>query len=477
MKKKWWQVLAMTTALGVTPVFATPTEAAFSDVKSTNSHKPAIDALAQRGIVSGFEDGTYRPSATITRGQVAKVLAKVMDLDTTNVDNPNFSDVPVGHAYYKEIAALQNAQIISGFTDGTYRSGRGLTREQMARMLVNGFGLTYNDSPLPFSDVVMGSEAHYLVGSLYEYGITEGRTRDTFDLASTVTRGQLASFVHRTEQALAKRETIKLAPKDFYVDFLDAYTYELDEPMITLQQIGDTIVIEALRPGTTTLFLDGYRLSDDYFEYAFSQKYTVTITDVNGDLQMELTEDDSLTPGSTLFSVQDIGFVPENVTITTLAGEPLNEKMYKLQYHATEEVYELLMFDVGQYIATFTSADGKTQRAGVVSEFGEAELIIFDSMERDNVTIPYSQLGFKPVKVEYEQFTGVMFKEPVVTSDIGEQAFTIRHAIVGDAMFGFKLTGENGQVMYIQGASYQTAGITTIEYTVVSEEDMESGIF
>lgn len=477
MTKKWWQAAAMATVLGVTTLLATPAEASFSDVKTSNSHKVAIDALTKAGVLRGFEDGTFRPSVTITRGQVAKVLSGVLTLNTQNVENPNFSDIPMGHAYYREIAALANAGIISGFTDGTYRPGGGLTREQMARMLVNAYGLTYNFSDLPFSDVVKNSEAHMLVGALYEYGITTGRTPTIFDLASSVTRGQLATFVYRTTQLMDDLVTLELSPDAFYVDALDAYTYELEEPVISLRQAGHRIIVEALRPGKTLLFLDGYHETDEYYEYAFSQKYAVTVGERNGQLTIEMEEDDSLTPGSTIFSADEIGFAPKQVTLQTLSGELIDTSMYALQYHVEEQVYELMLFEAGEYIATFTDGSGKSQRAGIISEMGETELYVYDALERNTARVTFSDLGFKPVKVEYEQFTGMLFKEPVVTGSIETDAFIIRHAMVGDAMFSYKLTGASGDVMYIQGASYQTAGITTIEYTVVTPEEMASGIF
>ena len=46
--------------------------------------------LASRGIVKGFEDGTFKPSQSVTRGQMAKVLAMTLELDIENVKNPGF---------------------------------------------------------------------------------------------------------------------------------------------------------------------------------------------------------------------------------------------------------------------------------------------------------------------------------------------------------------------------------------------------
>lgn len=477
MKKKWFRAAVMTVALTLTATVATPVNAAFSDVVPSNSHKQAIDTLAAQGIIQGFEDGTYRPNKAVTRGQAAKILVKVMDLNTDGVENPNFSDVPVGHAYYKEIAVLKEAGVIQGFTDGTFRSGRSVTREQLARMLVNAFALSYNDSALPFSDVLDGSEAHYYIGALYENRITIGQTKQAFDLYSPVTRGQFATFIHRVQQVMDKRAIQRLRAEDFNVTFIDTYTYEVEEPVIVLHQSADGVVVEALREGTATLMIDGYRESEAYMEYVFSQKYNVVVTSKEGRLTMTIEEDDSVSPASMLFDVSEVGFMPSDITIKTLSGDVLSEDAYDLRYYEDSKLYELVMYEVGQYIVTFTNEAGLTQRAGLVSEFGEMELVIFSAYERSEAAIPFKEIGFTPTSMEYEQFTGAMFSEAVVKGEIGTHSFNIFHTMVGDAMFAFKLYGENGEVAFIQGASYQTAGVTTIEYVLVSEEEMESGIF
>lgn len=476
MKKFWFNTLAMTLAVTMTVCAVTPASAGFSDVVPANSHHTAIEALQKQGIIQGFEDGTYRPGVIVTRGQAVKTLVKLMDLDTSNVENPNFSDVPVGHAYYKEIAALENAQIINGFTDGSFRSGRGVTREQMARMLAKAFALSYQNTPLPFSDVIVDSEAHPYIGALYEHKITIGKD-GMFDLYSPVTRGQFATFIYRAQQVMEKRVVKRLRPSDFNVTFLDGYVFGPDDPVAIMHRSGDDLVVEGLREGKSTLAISAYRETDEYIEYVFSQNYEITVTETNGKLEMTIEEDESISPASIIFDVMDIGFIPSDVTIESISGEKLDESLYEFTYYEESELFELTMYDVGQYIVTFKNEAGVTKRAGLVSEFGEVELNMYHAYEQSEAAISFRDLGFKPAKVEYEQFTGALFNEHVVNWEIGASSFNIFHAAVGDAMFAFKLFGDNGEVVFIQGVSYQVAGLTAIEYVIVSEEEMETGIF
>ena len=66
--------------VAVAPVHTNANEVkvtSFSDVKNIESHHfyESVMDLASRGIVKGFEDGTFKPSQSVTRGQMAKVLA------------------------------------------------------------------------------------------------------------------------------------------------------------------------------------------------------------------------------------------------------------------------------------------------------------------------------------------------------------------------------------------------------------------
>lgn len=65
----------------------------FTDLTTKNQYYNDIMNLAQRGIIKGFPDNTFGTYKEITRGQAAKILAKVLELDTENVTDPGFVDV------------------------------------------------------------------------------------------------------------------------------------------------------------------------------------------------------------------------------------------------------------------------------------------------------------------------------------------------------------------------------------------------
>lgn len=92
----------------------------FTDVPSSKHFAEAVYDLVERNIIGGYPDGTFKPGNTISRGQAAAIIAKMIKLDMSSVKNPGFKDVTTANGYYKAIAALAEKGIISGYGDGRY---------------------------------------------------------------------------------------------------------------------------------------------------------------------------------------------------------------------------------------------------------------------------------------------------------------------------------------------------------------------
>lgn len=122
-------------AIGVTGVSAE--ETIFTDVTANHPYAEAISTLTAAGIVVGFGDGTFKPDATVTRGQAAKMIAGTLKLDTVNVQNPNFKDVKTTDHFYGSISALVATGFVKGFADDTFRTTEKITHAQLASILTN----------------------------------------------------------------------------------------------------------------------------------------------------------------------------------------------------------------------------------------------------------------------------------------------------------------------------------------------------
>jgi hypothetical protein len=121
-----------------------PATPSFSDVSADSVHALNIGALEVAGITTGCGEGRYCPSLPLTRAQVATMLARTFDLEPD--PEIGFSDVPEDSVHAPGISALASTGVVTGYADGTFRPSLALTRAQLATMLFRAIGL---DGPLP----------------------------------------------------------------------------------------------------------------------------------------------------------------------------------------------------------------------------------------------------------------------------------------------------------------------------------------
>ena len=99
----------------------------------SNTHEAGIAAVTTAGIAKGYPDGTFRPQAALSRGQMATLLTSALDLPASE---HHFTDV-AGTTHEAGIAAVTTGGIAKGYPDGTFRPQAALSRGQMATLLDN----------------------------------------------------------------------------------------------------------------------------------------------------------------------------------------------------------------------------------------------------------------------------------------------------------------------------------------------------
>ncbi|MBW3110891.1 S-layer homology domain-containing protein [Bacillus sp. MCCB 382] len=180
----------------VAATVAAPVASAFSDVKEDTYYYEAVKFLTEQGIVDGFPDNTFRPDQQVTRGQMAKFIAKALDLDTTSVKGSHFTDIE-GNRFHTYISVLSEKGIIEGFEDRTFRPNEPVKRSEAAKFLAKAYDLDENFN-VSFDDVKKGKWYAGYIGALVEHGITLGKTSTLFDPDGTVKRKEMAAFIYRS---------------------------------------------------------------------------------------------------------------------------------------------------------------------------------------------------------------------------------------------------------------------------------------
>ncbi|MFJ7734634.1 S-layer homology domain-containing protein [Lysinibacillus sp. NPDC097231] len=221
---------------GIAVVVPPPQKAAaatspFTDIDQYSSHYNEILNLYSQGVINGFADNTFRPNENVTRGQAAKMLVKVLKLDTKNVQDPYYKDVPKSNEFYKYVAALQNAGIMSGNANGTFMPNEVITRGELAKILVLGFNLevsaNYNNI---FKDVNSQSSNAMYIQTLVDLGITEGTT-PTFSPFNAVTREQFAYFIVQSQEKKNNATSFKITGVEDDIVYINGDKYTVPESL------------------------------------------------------------------------------------------------------------------------------------------------------------------------------------------------------------------------------------------------------
>ncbi|MBW3658821.1 MAG: S8 family serine peptidase, partial [Actinobacteria bacterium] len=180
--------------------------AGFSDVTG-GVHEDAIDCLVHLDITKGIGDGRYGPSLSVSRGQMAGFLARLVrvsggSLPTSNPDA--FSD-DEGTTHEAAIDALAAVGIVSGTVDGRYEPSKPVNRAQMASFLARTYahvaGQPLPDGPDAFPDDD-GNTHEDNIDRVAAAGIATGGTDGDYDPELDVRRDQMASFLVRLVQVL-----------------------------------------------------------------------------------------------------------------------------------------------------------------------------------------------------------------------------------------------------------------------------------
>lgn len=137
------KTLAVVLAFAMILSFGAISTFAYSDVEASTTTGEAVSILSNLGILSGFEDGTFRPDETVTRAQMASIIVRTLGYDSQAVSSAGstvFSDVAADHWASGYINVAQAQGIISGYGNGMFGPEDKVTYEQAVKMIVSALG-------------------------------------------------------------------------------------------------------------------------------------------------------------------------------------------------------------------------------------------------------------------------------------------------------------------------------------------------
>ncbi|SDJ23583.1 S-layer homology domain-containing protein, partial [Alteribacillus bidgolensis] len=254
----------------------------FSDVTEDFWAEEEIEFLAEKGIISGYDDGTFRPNESVIRSQAASMIVEALGLDTTDRPPSDFSDIDENFHAYKMAATVQDEGIITG-RDGAFMPNDTLTRGQMAAVLNRSFD--FSNGQVYFADINEDYVFYQDIANIAKARVTTGYEKgNTFRPNGNTTRAQFSVFLARAlddsspafsnidSAAYLALESVGENHEDFITSELVQFIYteskNLSLPRSASDQwlLGESVEQEHSQPGDVVFFQGTYLMSGIYID-------------------------------------------------------------------------------------------------------------------------------------------------------------------------------------------------------------------
>lgn len=159
---------------------------------------PTETAASHKAFMTGYTDGTARPDKTITRKEAVTLIARICDDFDENkaYTSSTFSDVADGAWYKKYVDYVVEKGYVTGYSDGTFRPDKEINREEFSTILfrLGGFEV---DVSKTFTDVPESHWAKNNISTLAAKGIITGYSDGTFGLGKSIKRAEAVTMLNR----------------------------------------------------------------------------------------------------------------------------------------------------------------------------------------------------------------------------------------------------------------------------------------
>ncbi|MEK5034690.1 S-layer homology domain-containing protein [Paenibacillus sp. FSL R7-0302] len=181
----------------------------FADVEK-HWAKNAVNDMGSRLVINGVNESTFNPNADITRAEFAAIIVRGLGLKLGE-GAAKFADVPANSWYAAAVGTASGAGLITGFEDGTFRPGDRITREQAMNILAKAMkltGLAEQTGTVDTAGVLAGFTDASRTGAWAKdslalaasAGLITGRSGNKLEAKANVTRAEVAVLIQRLLQ-------------------------------------------------------------------------------------------------------------------------------------------------------------------------------------------------------------------------------------------------------------------------------------
>ena len=168
----------------------------FPDTRLTNLEGISASELYRRGVIGGYPDGEFKGNREVNRAEAAKFLLLARFGTVSEIqNNGKFPDVKDGEWYVPFVVTAANKGIISGYPDGVFRPQNTVNTAEFLKMLSLTFGLSENLS-YSYTDVRSTDWFAPYAGVAQKYTLFPGRTT-RLNPSANLTRKEVAIAIYQ----------------------------------------------------------------------------------------------------------------------------------------------------------------------------------------------------------------------------------------------------------------------------------------
>lgn len=193
----------------------------FSDVAPGDANFVSINYLKENGLVTGYDDGTFRPLQEVNRAEALKML--FLALKGPQTKNPaafSFKDVRKNDWYYQYLLDAWNNFLVTGYPDGLFHPEKTINLAESLKIILKQDGDTIpaSVSNPPYSDVTVTSWfAPYAQVAKQLTLVQESRCDGSLNPSKNMSRGNFAELLYRVIQS---RRNTQFGRATWYADSL-----------------------------------------------------------------------------------------------------------------------------------------------------------------------------------------------------------------------------------------------------------------
>ncbi|HHY11077.1 MAG TPA: S-layer homology domain-containing protein, partial [Firmicutes bacterium] len=212
----------------------------------------AIIRWVDRGIVKGYEDGTFGPDRFIKRAEFAALLNRTFGYAT--VSSIEFPDVSNGDWFAADVAKAVGAGYMKGYDDGTFRPDDFITRQEAALVFARIYELEQTGDTYDFTDFdSLPDWSRWAVVAVAKAGLMTGYPDGRFAPTGNLKRAETVTVLDRLVAGIFTEEGTYGSPDEETVIDGNVIVTAGDVTLVNFRITGNLLIAESVGEGTVTL--------------------------------------------------------------------------------------------------------------------------------------------------------------------------------------------------------------------------------